>query len=527
MRDHPSLRLLVAGSALVATGAVGCDRGPDSYVYFAPPARADGLPVADATVMGIDTSRIGALVRPFLTDRFGEHTSLLIMQNGRLIIEEYFGGDKWRRRHGVQSVSKSITSLLVGYGLAQGYVDSIDDPIAKYLPSHRHLLTGGKEKITLRHLLTMTSGLAWNEWDKPYSDSTNMRTLERHSSDAVAFVLSRPLGSQPGETRAYNGGGMTVLFEILRNASGLTPEMLLERAFTGLLSRDEIRPTFQQDGRVNAAGGFQVMPRGMAKIGQMILQGGAWNGDTLFDPAWIRESTNAVIGLGGIGYGYLWWRHAITVGDRAIDAIVASGLGGQYIVVIPDLDVVIVATAENYERPTPAGTLVDHVLSALRPFDLTSDRPVRAPASIDSSAAYPSARLAWSEILSTPNPGNGGALIRVAVDTAAAQHLDDGSYLVWLRTVHEKPLSRVGEPYNRQISRFVLRCETPTDGRYKGVSTTGFLDDGPPVFQNSVGVAAALAQPWVPAWGTGSLDLTIFQRACGRVNRLEWKRGAR
>lgn len=74
MRDHPSFRLLVAGSVLVATAAIGCDRGPDSYVYFAPSGRADGLPVADASVVGIDTNRIGALVRPFLTDRFGEHT---------------------------------------------------------------------------------------------------------------------------------------------------------------------------------------------------------------------------------------------------------------------------------------------------------------------------------------------------------------------------------------------------------------------------------------------------------------------
>ena len=171
---------------------------------------------------------------------------------------------------------------------------------------------------------------------------------------------------------------------------------------------------------MNAAGGFEVTPRGMAKIGQMILQGGIWNSDTLFDPAWIRESTDAVMGLGGIGYGYLWWRHAIAVGDRAVDAIVASGLGGQYIVVIPDLKIVIAATAENYERPTPVNALIDHVLSSLGPFHLTSDRLVR-PLSIDSASAYPPARVAWSEILSRRNPGNGGALIRVAVDTASTR----------------------------------------------------------------------------------------------------------
>ena len=355
MQDRRPFRLLITSCVLLAIA--GCGRGPDAYRYDPPTARADGLPVADATELGIDTSRIGALVRPFLTDRFGEHTSLLVMQNGRLLVEEYFGRDNWRQRRGVQSVSKSITSLLVGFALEQGYIDSIDDPIAKYLPDHRHLLTSGKEKITLRQLLTMTSGLAWDEWDPPYSDSTNLRTRERQSSDAVAFVLSRPLASQPGEARAYNGGGMTVLFEIVKHASGLSPHEIIERAFNGLLGRDEIRATFQEDGRVNAAGGFEVTPRGMAKIGQMILQGGIWNSDTLFDPAWIRESTDAVMGLAGIGYGYLWWRHAIAIGDRAVDAIVASGLGGQYIVVIPDVKIVIAATAENYERPTPANAL--------------------------------------------------------------------------------------------------------------------------------------------------------------------------
>lgn len=520
MRDHRPLRLLIASSALVGTVGGGCGRDPDGYVYDPPQARSDGLPVADATVMGIDTSRIGSLVRPFLTDRFGKHMSLLVMKNGRLIVEEYFGSGNRRQRHGVQSVSKSITSLLVGHGLAQRYIESIDDPIAKYLPTYQHLLTGGKEKITVRHLLTMTSGLAWNEWDTPYGDSTNMRTRERHSSDAVAFVLSRPLGSQPGETRTYNGGGMTLLFEMLKNTSGLLPEVLLQRAFDGLLGRDEIRPTFQQDGRVNAAGGFQVTPRGMAKIGQMVLQGGVWHGDTLFDPAWIRESTGAFIGRGRIGYGYLWWRHSITVGDRAIEATVANGLGGQYIVILPDLEVVIAVTADNYDRPTPLDTLIEHVLSALGPFHLTSGRVVRSPAAIDSAAAYPPSTAGWSEVLSAPNPGNDGALIRVAVDTLAARRLDDGSYLVWLQTVHEKPQFEAGRTYNRRTSRFILRCKTPTDGHYKGVSTTGFLNEGPPVFQDAVGVTTAMAQPWVPAWG-GTLDLTIFQRACSRVSRRQ------
>jgi CubicO group peptidase (beta-lactamase class C family) len=509
--------LLVVGVVAVASDRGGRSRDPGDYVYVPPQPRNDGLDVAPATDMGIDTIRVGELVRPFFTDRFGEHTSLLVMKEGRLIVEEYFDRDGWRERRSVQSVSKSITSLLVGYGVAKGYIASIDDPIGKYLPRYRRLLTNGKDKITVRHLLTMTSGLEWNEHDPPYSDSNNLRLRERNSTDAVAFILDRPLVAQPGESRVYNGGGMTILGEILTASSGLSPDVLLERAFTGLLDRDEIRPTFQKDGRMNAAGGFHVTSRGMAKIGQMLLQNGRWNGDTVFSPDWIRQSTESVVGTRSrVGYGYLWWQHNVQIGDRAIDVVVADGLGGQYIAVIPELDLVIVLTASNYDKPIHVGRLIFHVVQTL---GIPLAGPVARLSATDSASAYPPAGAAWTEIFSDPKAGNRGAGIRSAVDTRSARRLDDGSYLVWTQVIHESPAFDAGKPYNTQVSRFILRCETPTDGRFKRVSSIGFLNDGPPVFLDVAGLAAARAQPWTPAWGAGSLDLTLFQRTCSQVKR--------
>ena len=517
MSRRRGLSLLTVSIALVAASATGCAEGARSRVYVAPQAQADGLRVADARAMGLDTGRVGAMVRDLRTKRFGKQTSLLVIKGGQLIIEEYFEGDS-RELRPVQSVSKSITSLLIGHALAQGWIDDIDDPIAKYLPTYRHLLDAGKERITIRHLLTMTSGLEWNEWDPPYSDTTNVRVRERSSADAIAFVLSRPLASQPGETHAYNGGGVTVLGEIVKTASGLSQHVLVQRAFAGLLDTTEIQPRFEKDGRLNAAGGFLMTSRGMAKIGEMVLRGGIWNGDTVFAPGWIRESTAAVLGLGHVGYGYLWWRQTVSVGERSIDAIVASGLGGQYIVIIPDLDVVIAFTADNYDQEVPSETVIDHVLPALGPFQLTTGRVIGPATAIDSASAYPPPSARWSEIVSAPNPANGGAAIRVAVDTASPRRLDDGSWLVWFRFEHEKPLTRAGTLFDRQNSQFILRCETPTDGRYKDVSSTRFLNGGPPIFQDRVATGAAMTQPWKRAWG-GSLDLGIFQGACRQVLR--------
>lgn len=188
---------------------------------------------------------------------------------------------------------------------------------------------------------------------------------------------------------------------------------------------------------------FLMTARAMAKVGQMVLQHGVWNGDTLFYPK-----------------------------------------------------------------------LIERVLATLGPFD-RSGSVVQSPRVVDSAAAYPPTNAAWREIVSVPNPTNNGALTRIAVDTGAPQHLDDGSYLVWLRTTHERPLSRAGQPYNWQTSRFLLRCETPTDGRHKGVSITGFMNDDP-VFQRVVGLATATTQPWAPAWG-GSFELIIFRRACSAL----------
>ena len=504
----------ISVGGLVAFGGFRSERTAASYKYVAPRAKSDGIAVANAATLGVDTNRMRELVRPFLEKKRGTTTSLLVMKDGRLIIEEYFAGWKADRRHTVQSISKSITSLLVGYGLGQHYIASIDDPIAKYLPNYRHLLTGGKEKITIRHLLTMTAGLDWDEGTLPYSDSLNMRVQHLNSADGTAFTLSRPLIAQPGETWNYNGGGVTILTEILENASGLSSRQLVERAFAGFLDRGEIEPTFEKDGRMNSSGGFQVTPRGMAKIGQMLLQHGEWNGKQVFDRDWIKESTDAVVGRGRSGYNYLWWRQAFRLEGRLVEAMAANGYGGQRIWAFPDLNLVIVVTAANYENPTPADTLVERdVFPALGPFHLTTGRVIAT--SIDSASAFPPRRVSWSPIGRDSIETTG--VFRTWVDTVAHRKLDDGSYLVWWRSETSKPRMDNGRPYDRAISRFVFRCETPTDARYKRVSTTGFLGNGPIVFQDDVGLPTALAQPWVPA---GGLDMRAFQRACEKFSSL-------
>jgi CubicO group peptidase (beta-lactamase class C family) len=518
-RKHWIIATLVAAfglsaAGLAAFGGLG-DRTVENYKYVAPRGKRDGIVVANAASLGIDTGKMKDMVRPYLDNRRGSHTSLLVMKDGKLIVEEYFHGWKPGRRHTVQSISKSITSLMIGWGIAQHYIASVDDPIAKYLPKYRDLLTDGKEKITIRHLVTMTSGIAWDESTRRYTDSLNTRIQHARSDDGTAFTLRRPLIAQPGETWAYNGGGITILAEILGNASGLSPKQIVERAFAGFLDDSEIQPTLEQDGRMNSSGGFQVTPRGMIKLGQMLLQNGKWNGKQVFDSTWIKESTETVVNRGRSGYAYAWWRQAFNLDGHWVESISGNGYGGQHIYAFPDLNMVVVVTASNYDRETPADTtLLADVFPALGPFHVTTGRS-SSMAIVDSASAYPPRNARWAEILSDTNVTLG--VYRVLVDTAAQQRLPDGSWLIWGRSASDKPRFEQGKPYDRVISRFILRCETPTDGRFKRVSSTGFLEDKF-VFQDYVGVEAAMAQPWVPVNANGS-DWTAFRRDCERVKR--------
>jgi CubicO group peptidase (beta-lactamase class C family) len=505
----------ITAGGLVAFGGFGDNRSPASYTYVAPKKRSDGIAVANAATLGIDTSRIREMVRPYLDGRRGNHTSLLVMKDGKLIVEEYFHGWKYDRPHIQQSVSKSLTSLMIGWGIARGYITSVDDPIAKYLPKYRHLLVDGKEKITIRHLLTMTSGLDWDEATRRYTDSLNTRIQHARSDDGTAFTLGRKLAAQPGETWTYNGGGITILAEILGNVTGLPPGKLVDTAFAGLLDKDEIDPTLERDGRMNSSGGLEVTPRGMIKIGQMLLQHGQWNGRQIFDSTWIEESTDAALGRTKVGYGYAWWRQAFKLDGRWAEAIVGNGYGGQHIYAFPALDMIVVVTATNYDHETRGDTTLEgDVFPALGQFHLTQGRPIDTGI-VDSASAFPPKRAVWSRVYRDSSGALG--VYTSEVDRATARRLDDGSWLVWVRSTSQKPRTDLGWTYDRLISRFILSCATPTDARLKRVSSTGFLGDQF-AFQDYVGVDSARAQPWVAA-NANSPDVPAFRKDCEKVKR--------
>ena len=151
---------------------------------------------------------------------FGKQNSLLILKDGKLVVEQYFRGWSQEENHQMQSVSKSFTSLLLGDAIDRGFIDSVDDPILKYLPKYKSILIGEKKKITIEDLLTMSAGLDWDEHRTSYNHPDNIRRREMNSADSIEFTLSVPSVYAPGEVFTYSGGYVTVIGEIIKNATG-------------------------------------------------------------------------------------------------------------------------------------------------------------------------------------------------------------------------------------------------------------------------------------------------------------------
>ena len=268
---------------------------------------------------------------------------LLVARRGGLVVERYFGGSAGNRPHNLKSASKSVLSALVGAAVAQNVLE-LDQPIADVLPEAADLDDAGKRKITVRHLLTMTSGL----------ESTSFGNYGSWvaSRNWVRAALARPLQAEPGTRFSYSTGGTHLLSATLSRAAGRsTHDFAREHLFDPLGIR---RSAWARDRQGVHMGGnnLSLPPRDMLKFGQLYLNRGRWGGKQLLPWQWVDASTRpGVVGPRGRGriyggYGYLWWLR----GHRERGAYIASGYGGQYIYVAPAEDLVVVVISTEVSK---------------------------------------------------------------------------------------------------------------------------------------------------------------------------------
>ncbi len=209
---------------------------PDVYDYNPPVQLNDGWETASLKSVGMDSFPIEQMVNMVYGKHYKNVHSIVIVKDGKLVFEEYWPGNDFGMnskdylgkyiefdrdtRHNTHSATKSITSMVVGIAVDKDYISSEDDCIFDYLPDHSSLCTDGMERITIRHMLTMSGGLQWNEWDVSVSESNNDIILFNKSVNPVSYLLSKPLVTEPGAAFYYNGGGVDLLGQIVKNAVG-------------------------------------------------------------------------------------------------------------------------------------------------------------------------------------------------------------------------------------------------------------------------------------------------------------------
>ncbi len=321
--------------------------GQNSYVYSKPEDLGDGWKTNDLRSQNVDTTLIYKLFSQ-LNDRENKINSVLLVRGDQLIIEEYLNGQVLDQKHDLRSATKSIISILSGIAIDKGFIESVNDPISKYLksPIPQKNIDERKEKITIKHLLTMSSGLDCNDWNKR---SKGQEDKVYKKKDWLQYILDLPMVNDPGTVSNYCSMGVVLLAEIISQASGMTIDKFAEQYLFNPLDIDNVSWGHTSAKEIIPSGKRLYMTsRDMAKIGQLILNKGKWNGKQIVSEKWIEESTTPKTKITGIDYGYLWWNIPFKVNEKIFISKAALGNGGQYIMIFPELDMVAVFTGGAY-----------------------------------------------------------------------------------------------------------------------------------------------------------------------------------
>ena len=330
-----------------------------------PVARDDGWPVASVNEDKLVDR--DALCR--MADRLAASSNVhavLVVRDGKLVFERYLQGtdEIYDHRvegatfdadtlHDMKSVSKSVASLAFGIAIDRGLIRSVNEPIFSFFPELSDLRTPEKDGLQLLHALTMSVGLKWVEATPSTGNDNNDEARMHMAADQCRYVLGLPSTTAPGQEFFYNTGTLALLSAIIRKATG---RPLDEFVRASLFEPLDITHTDwrRYKGDTDAGGGLRMRPRDMAKIGQLVLAGGRWNGRQIVSKAWIDISlTPRIEATGRYFYGYLWWLGRSLIDGREVRWAAALGRGGQSIHIVPELDLVVVVTAGYYQDYSP------------------------------------------------------------------------------------------------------------------------------------------------------------------------------
>lgn len=332
--------------------------------FSSPEKLNDGLEVSSLSKEGFETNQINNLIDSIENGVYSNIHSLLILRNNKLVFEKYFAGEdaivgtgkvgtrhhQLDSLHDIRSITKSIVGLAMLIAYDKGLIKNFDDPVFNYFPEYEKFKTGTKGAITIRHLLTMTDGLDWNE-NISYSDTTNSEIQMNRSSNPIEYFLSKKTVNQPGTVFNYSGGCPQILAAIIKKQSGLEVDEFIKQTLfrqLGISTFDWIKGNH---GLPYGASGLRMRSRDLAKIGLLYLNEGKWNDEQIIPAKLINEAQQMQVEIEqGFGYGYQIWIATDTIQGKILTTVEANGNGGQIIAINKTLNTVIVMTAGNYNK---------------------------------------------------------------------------------------------------------------------------------------------------------------------------------
>lgn len=339
-------------------------KNPPRYEYRPPPARDDGWPTGTLDEADIDRAALEKLIQKIIDEPMEsmnalEIHGLLIARHGKLVLEEYFHGQHRDKTHETRSAAKSVTATLVGAAIQAGA------PLALSTPVYR-VMNGGafpadleprKRAMTLEHLLTMSSGYFCDDTNPEAPGNEENMNEQEDEPDYYRFTLNVPMAWTPGEKAVYCSSNPNLALGIVGRAAGEFPVSTFDRLLGVPMKIDHYGWPLDPAGNPYGGGSVQFRPRDFMKFGQLMLDGGTWQGQRILSRDFVARASMPLYHLRNIYYGYLWWGIDYPYKDRTVHAFFAAGAGGQTVMVVPELDLVIAIFAGDYSSGTSMGNM--------------------------------------------------------------------------------------------------------------------------------------------------------------------------
>ncbi len=325
---------------------------------------------------GISAIALDSIHQDILAGSYGLIDHFMVVKNGKLVFDEHYDQDyetvavqydttnfqynydhpAWHpyyngtELHSMQSVTKSVTSMLLGIAVDEGLIPTLDTTIVAYFSKYEvDWSDPRKASITIEDLLTMRSGLLWDEDN--YDETTNDCIVMELSDDWITYVLSHEMDTLPGTTFEYNSGASVLLGKIVREATGKRIDQWAEEKLFGPIGITEYYWKTTPRGEVDTEGGLYLSSHSLAKIGYLMLNKGTWEGQQVISEDWVTTSTMPVVDINEhTSYGYQWW---VPVREGSETKIFAgNGYGGQFLFVSPENELITVFNGWNIHGNT-------------------------------------------------------------------------------------------------------------------------------------------------------------------------------